>query len=209
MPSLPTVAANANANSAPQPAAAVAPPHVGFSRGMVLGLCGVACLATAAIVLVLARPVPPPPTAVPIRVVSTSNQPTVVHQPVAPPPSSAVQPAANDAPATATDKPKPAKRGAEAHGFTLALRRQQAKLEGCFRQHSVELEGQPTMQLEFDLEASGAIKRVGISPKALAVTSLGECLLSVAQRTKFPEQANAVSFAIPLTARRAAGSATE
>jgi serine/threonine protein kinase len=206
MPSLPTVAANANA--AQQPIAAAVPAHVGFSRGMVLGLCAVACLATAAIVLVLARPVPPPPTAVPIRVVSTSNEPTVVHQPVAPP-SSAVQPAANDAPATATDKPKPAKRGAEAHGFTLALRRQQAKLEGCFRQHSVELEGQPTMQLEFDLEASGAIKRVGISPKALAATSLGECLLSVAQRTKFPEQANAVSFAIPLTARRAAGSATE
>jgi serine/threonine protein kinase len=205
MSSLPgTVAANANAAQQPAAAHVVAP--VGFSRGMVLGLCGVACLATAAIVLVLARPTQPPTTAVPIRVVSTSNQ-LPPAQPVAPPPAAAARPAAPEAVALATaDKPKPGKRGAEAHGLTLALRRQQAKLEGCFRQHSVELEGQPTMQLEFDLEASGAIKRVGITPKALAATSLGECLLAVGERTKFPEQAGPVSFAIPLTARRGVGS---
>jgi eukaryotic-like serine/threonine-protein kinase len=209
MPSLPTVAANVNA--APQPLAAATPSPVGFSRGVVFGLCAVACLATAAIVLVLVRPSEPPTTAVPIRVVSTSNQQPSVTT-VAPPPTAATQSAAPaPAPAMPADKPKPekGKRGAEAQGLTLALRRQQAKLEGCFRQHSVELEGQPTMQLEFDLEASGAIKRVGISPKALAKTSLGECLLTVGERTKFPQQASAVSFAIPLTARRSAGSTAE
>ena len=91
----------------------------------------------------------------------------------------------------------------DAQGLTQALRRQQTKLEGCFQQHSVELEGHPTTQLEFDVEASGRITRVGISPRSLATTALGECLLSVAQKTKFPAQPSAVSFAIPLTARRA------
>jgi hypothetical protein len=194
VPGVPTGAANANA--APLPAAA----PVGYSRGMVVGLCAVACLATAAILLTLLRPgaAPAAPPA-PIRVVSASNE----QKPVAPAPQlpAAAQPdePSNASAQTKRDRPKKP----DAQGLTQALRRQQTKLEGCFKQHSVELEGQPTMQLEFDVEPSGAIKRVAISPRALAGTALGECLLEVGQRTKFPEQPKAVSFAIPLTARRA------
>jgi hypothetical protein len=108
------------------------------------------------------------------------------------------------APSNASAQPKREKpKQPDAQGLTLALRRQQTKLEGCFKQASVELEGQPTVQLEFDVDASGAITRIAITPRALAHTAVGECLLAVGQRTKFPEQPKAVSFAIPLTARRA------
>lgn len=195
-PRLRTVAENMNAISQLTAATLRAPPA--YSRGMVIGMCVIGCLAIASILLTLLRPTPAPVAVAPIRVVSASNQ-----QP-APEPQTAETAARPEQRASAGAQTKgKAKRGADAQGLTLAMRRQQNKLEGCFEQHSVELEGQPTMLLEFDVEASGAIKRVGISPRALAATALGECLLAIGQRTKFPEQPKAVSFAIPLTARRA------
>jgi len=189
----------ANLNAATQLTAAPAP--VGYSRGMMIGMCAVGCLATAAILLTFLRPAAPAPAPAPIRVVSASNE----QPPVAPPQQNLATGPVTGEPGNAQTKPKPdkTKRGPDAQGLTQALRRQQTKLEGCFKQHSVELEGQPTMQLEFDVEPSGAIRRVAISPRALASTALGECLLAIGQRTKFPEQPKAVSFAIPLTARRA------
>jgi serine/threonine protein kinase len=189
----------ANRNAASQLTAAAAP--ASYPRGIVIGLCAVGGLAIAAIVLTLQRPVPTAAPA-PIRVVAASNE----QRPVAPPQNGAATPLPA-APVDVQTKPKldkPKRVAApDAQGLTLAVRRQQTKLEGCFKQHSVELEGQPTMQLEFDVEASGAIKHVAISPRALASTALGECLLAIGERTKFPEQPKPVSFAIPLTARRA------
>jgi serine/threonine-protein kinase len=189
----------ANLNAASQLTAAPAP--VGYSRGMVIGMCAVGCLATAAILLTFLRPVAPAAAPAPIRVVSASNE----SPPVALPQQNPATGPVTGEPGNAQLKSKPDKgrRGPDAQGLTQAVRRQQTKLEGCFKQHSVELEGQPTMQLEFEVEPSGAIQRVGISPRALAGTALGECLLAIGQRTKFPEQPKAVSFAIPLTARRA------
>jgi serine/threonine protein kinase len=192
----PSPAAVANANAAPGPVRA------GHSHGMVIGLCVVGCLATAAILLTVLRPPQPAAAPAPIRVVSSSNEQKPVPLP-AQPESATVALDELNVPTNASaqakrDKPK----RADAQGLTLALRRQQTKLEGCFKQYSVELEGQPTMQLEFEVEPSGAITRVGLSPRALAHTAVGECLIEVGLRTKFPEQPKAVSFAIPLTARR-------
>lgn len=195
LPSVSTAAANANV--APVPATA----RGGHSHAILISLFVVGCLATAAILLTVLRPAAPAAAPAPIRVVSAPNEQNPVSPP-APPELAAGVPDEPNGPASAQTKRDKPKRP-DAQGLTQALRRQQTKLEGCFKQHSVELEGQPTMQLEFDVEASGAITRVGISPRSLANTAVGECLLAVGQRTKFPEQPKAVSFAIPLTARRA------
>jgi outer membrane biosynthesis protein TonB len=105
--------------------------------------------------------------------------------------------------ATQTDldkKPKPKPSGPNASALTRALRKQRTKLEGCFMNHSVALEGHATTQLIFDLAEDGTLTRVELSPKPLTQTELGQCLLNIARSTRFPPQPRAVSFTIPLTA---------
>jgi len=173
------------------------------SRGMLIGLVAVGALAIAAIVLTLARPNTGASPQPPIRVVTLPSdpEPAPATGPVVQQPAAAVEPPPQP-PATEPVKRTRAKRGPDAQSLTAAVRKQQSKLEACFKQHSVSLEGQPMTQLEFDLAASGELTRVMLTPRALAGTALGECLLAVGRGTTFPPQPHAVSFAIPLTARR-------
>jgi len=183
-------------------------------RGMFVGLCVVGLLALVAIALVLFRAPAPVPVAPKIRVVALPSDPdpvpTTSVTPV-PPNQPAVETpllptaATPDPPDRPRGEPRRPKTGTDAQALTLALRRQQPRLEACFKQHSVSLEGQPTTQLEFDLDAAGKALRVGLAPRALAATPLGECLLQIGRTTTFPAPGNPVSFAIPLTARRAPG----
>jgi hypothetical protein len=181
---------------APRPASAT-------SRSLLLGLCVVGGLAVTALVLQFTQP-SAPPVAPSIRVVSLPSE----SAPVATPgPQPIAAPEVTTPPIAAPEPAKPVKtrrnNSPDAQSLTQALRRQQGKLEGCFREHSVTLEGQPVTQLEFDIEASGKLTRVALVPRALAATALGDCLLAVGRSTTFPAQPHAVSFAIPLTARRA------
>jgi serine/threonine-protein kinase len=189
----------------PQPSAA-------SHRGMWLGLGLVGSLALGAIMLSLQRSANVPPPAVPaIRVVS---QP--IAQPLAQPSVPATPRASAHEPPPATEPPaalieahredRTRRAGPDPHALTRAFRKQQPKLEICFRQHSVSLQGRPTAQLEFDLDSAGKLTRVALAPPALASTALGGCLLQVARGTTFPAQGRAVSFAIPLSAR---GGATD
>jgi hypothetical protein len=157
----------------------------------------------------------------------TAGMPTLFH-PARPVPAAAPQPAtekpATEKPATEkpaaklepTAQPKPSGQdptdptpsqqrptkssGPDPNGLTRALRRQRAKLEACFNQHSIQLEGHATTQLLFDLAEDGTQTKVELSPPLLTQTDLGQCLLKVARSTRFPPQPHAVSFAIPLTA---------
>jgi eukaryotic-like serine/threonine-protein kinase len=88
--------------------------------------------------------------------------------------------------------------------LTRAFRKQQSRIEDCFTQHAVVLEGLPMMQVEFDLAASGKLEGARVVPAALAKTPLGKCLEQVAISTRFAPQGRPVSFAIPLTASRSA-----
>ena len=88
--------------------------------------------------------------------------------------------------------------------LTRAFRKQHARIETCFTQHAVEVEGMAQMQVEFDLAASGRVEGVRVVPAVLAKTALGKCLEQIAVSTRFPPQGQAVSFAIPLTASRSA-----
>jgi serine/threonine-protein kinase len=212
VPAPAALSAEPSSASAPQPSAAV---PVASHRGMWLGLGLVGSLALGAILLSLQRQANVLPPAVPaIRVVS---------QPIAQPlaqPSVPATPRAHSEPTPAADPPAPStdtergahkedrtrRTGPDPHALTRAFRKQQPKLEICFRQHSVSLQGRPTAQLEFDLDATGKLTRVVLAPPALASTALGGCLLQVARSTAFPAQGRAVSFAIPLSAR---GGATD
>jgi serine/threonine protein kinase len=90
----------------------------------------------------------------------------------------------------------------DALSLTRALRRQQARIEDCFTNYALEVEGIPEMQLEFDLASSGKLQSVHIMPAVLAKTPLGRCLEKVGAATQFPPQSRAISFAIPITASR-------
>jgi len=97
-------------------------------------------------------------------------------------------------------KPKPKAPVPSATALTRALRKQQPRLEACFKTHSRALEGQAKTELIFDLAQDGKLTHVELSPRMLAETSLGQCVLKVARTTVFPPQPRAVSFIIPLTA---------
>jgi serine/threonine protein kinase len=176
------------------------------SRNVLLLGVIVACgLALSALVLSLRRPNVVPAAAVPaIRVVSAPIE--AQPQPPAAPTPSIATPAGNADPEPAAHKEERTHHaGPDPHALTRAFRKQQPKLEDCFRQHSVALQGRPTAQLDFDLDAAGKLTRVALEPPALASTALGSCLLQVARATAFPAQGRAVSFAIPLSARGSAG----
>jgi serine/threonine protein kinase len=185
---------------AAQPAQPSAASSMSSTRALLFGAGIVGCLVVGAGLLWQQRPVAAPPPAPAIRVVA---------QPIAPPTAAPVEAQHVPAAAAQVERPvhkeeRPRRAGPDPRALTQAFRKQQPKLEGCFREHSVSLEGRPVTQLAFDLDAAGKLTRVELAPRALAATALGECLLRVARTTVFPAQGRPVSFAIPLSARGAA-----
>jgi len=165
-----------------------------------------ACLAVAAIVVSLQGRGGDP-------IVATTPAIRVVETPIEAP-LGAVPPAAEPAPATAEAEPEPEPqpesaageprkpRGPDPRDLTRAFRKQQPKIESCFEQHALTLQGQPRLQLEFDLSAKGKLTAVALTPVAVAGTALGKCLEGVARATTFPPQGEDISFAIPVVASR-------
>jgi serine/threonine protein kinase len=166
-----------------------------------------ACLAIVAIVVSVqsrgAEPAAAPPS---IRVVELAHDAPAVApapaQPAAPAPSEPAQVAAAQPsePRATPGQRKP--RGPDPRDLTRAFRQQQPKIEECFKQHALSLEGQPRLSLEFDLDPKGKLTHVQLVPAAVAGTALGKCLERVARATSFPAQGEPVSFAIPVTASR-------
>jgi serine/threonine protein kinase len=163
-----------------------------------------ACLAIAAIVVSLQGRGADP-------IVATTPAIRVVETPVEP---VAALPAAEPAPAIAEAEPEgepqrdpaasePRKpRGPDPRDLTRAFRKQQPKIESCFKQHALTLQGQPRLQLEFDLSAKGKLTAVSLTPAVVAGTALGKCIEGVARATTFPAQGEDISFAIPVVASR-------
>ncbi len=173
--------------------------HPPQNKWLFLALGVVGALATVAIIVSFQGRTPEPaPVVPPIRVVAEQTAPPepVV---VAPedPVDQAPEPTTRQTKVRKATEPDPA-------GLTKAFRRQQGKIEACFKQFTSQIQGTPQIQLEFDIDPTGKIVKVAASPAALAETALGKCLRDVGKQTRFPGQGQSVSFAIPITASRGA-----
>lgn len=186
--------------------AAPAPAH-GTNRLLLFGLVVVGSLALVAIIVSLrGQPVQSAVAAPAIRVVAEPDTPPPVVEPAQGPivePVDAPEPPEQES----VKRPRAASRpsGPDPASLTRAFRKQQSRIEGCFKQHTVSIEGLPRMQLEFDLDASGKALSVQVTPKSVSGTPLGQCLRDVGNATRFPAQGQPVSFAIPITASRGTG----
>ncbi len=169
------------------------------NKWVFLALGVVGALALVAIVLVFQGRSPEPAASVPpIRVVAepTAQAPVVVEPEEEPAEEAAPEPTRTATPS----KPRKASSEPDPAGLTKAFRKQQGKIEACFKQYTSEIQGTPRIQLEFDIDASGKIVKVAATPTAIASTPLGKCLQDVGKQTRFPSQGQALSFAIPITA---------
>ena len=90
----------------------------------------------------------------------------------------------------------------DAAALTRAFRRVEPGIERCFGDHALNLSGAPKIDIEFSINAQGKILQAKLSPAAVRGTSLGDCVLRVAQGTQFPAQGSPLTFKIPVTARR-------
>ena len=86
--------------------------------------------------------------------------------------------------------------------LNAAFQRQRGKIEACFSANPGDAE---QLTLQFQVDATGSVRGVGLQPGALANSSLGRCVLDVARATVFPPGAGPISFSIPITARKKAG----
>ena len=88
--------------------------------------------------------------------------------------------------------------------LTGAFRKQKGKIHRCFENHqtSVSAEQSQNVSVLFSVVPSGKVAQVQLSPQSLSGTPLGNCLLDVSKSTSFPPQSDAISFRIPLSAKR-------
>jgi hypothetical protein len=75
------------------------------------------------------------------------------------------------------------------------------ELEHCFDRFAADLEGQPKITIDFEVQTSGRVQSANVNPAALRQTSLGRCLAEVARGTEFESQTKLQRFSIPVQAR--------
>jgi serine/threonine protein kinase len=85
------------------------------------------------------------------------------------------------------------------------FRSRSTEISRCFSTHVRELEGSPEIVVHFVVRADGSVERAAMTPAELGGTALGRCILGVATSTRFAPNESAVSFRVPLGARRVGG----
>jgi eukaryotic-like serine/threonine-protein kinase len=181
-------------------------------RLLIFGLAGAALVCGgAAYALLRPAPAPPPPRFLLIEKESEPAQVAVPH-PGASPAASALAPtplklASSSSSGVTSLGLKTARGTAEAPGssLTAAFQKQRGRVEACFRAQADDASAQPQLTIRFQIEATGAVRSVELSPAAVAGSALGACILGVARSTRFPAGEAPVSFTIPITARKTAG----
>lgn len=125
-------------------------------------------------------------------------------------PAPAVAPATSSLPGSpaAASRPRSADPGsASASGsgstLTAAFQKQRGRVEACFRQSPDA--ATPQLTLRFQVEPSGSVRSVELTPASAASSALGGCILGVARGTRFPAGDAPVAFTIPITARKTGG----
>jgi serine/threonine protein kinase len=113
-------------------------------------------------------------------------------------------PYANGAPQA---PPRGAAEGNAGHdGSAAALSRvvagRQEQIAKCFETRAADVSGAPGLSVHFEVDARGRVTAAQVLPPALAATPLGQCIETVARGIDFGAQPRALSFRIPMTARR-------
>ncbi len=104
---------------------------------------------------------------------------------------------------SATPGTRPPSGKSRPDALSRAFARQEPQIARCFSQHASDVSGNPEIAVRFEVGADGHVLSTQVQPAALAGTPLGGCIAQVARGTDFGPQPEAVSFRIPLTARRA------
>jgi len=60
------------------------------------------------------------------------------------------------------------------------------------------------VSIRFQIDTAGKVTSAQVLPASVAGTALGSCIAGVAKATDFGPQSNAMTFTIPITARRVA-----
>jgi len=118
----------------------------------------------------------------------------------------AAPPAQPISPPDAGSTPAPRPRAARAHetaSLEAPFRRRSADIGRCFSAHAADLNGAAELVVRFELDVEGNVASASVSPPELARLPVGACVLDVARSTHFGRRSDAVSFRIPLGARRA------
>lgn len=106
-----------------------------------------------------------------------------------------------------TGEPRAKPRAANAALQTAELlaqsfRAQRAPVVKCVNTFPEEVERSPRLTLRLSLDEAGVVREVRVAPAELAGTALATCIESAARTLKFPKQASAMVFDVPLTARK-------
>jgi len=140
-------------------------------------------------------PPPPPPSAPPPAATAAADPPSVAEPPRVGRPSAA---------------PAHAKRQVEGGGaargasFSATFARREGEIRRCFVDHA---NGAATeVSLRFDVDRDGHVSSLAVLPATVASSPLGGCLAAVGKTTVFPRQPSPLTFRIPLTVQREAGS---
>lgn len=83
--------------------------------------------------------------------------------------------------------------------LTQVFSRRQGQIQGCFANANPN-QTNLTLQVGFQVDASGKVTSATVSPSGVAGTPLGTCLLGVARGTRFAALTQSASFRIPVRA---------
>ncbi len=122
-----------------------------------------------------------------------------------PAPAAASKPAESGAsPGTppATPSGKAHAGNGDAQSLSLVFARRQDQMARCFTTTGTDVSGTPALSVRFEIDAGGHVQSAQVLPATLAATPLGSCIEGVARATEFGPQPKALSFRIPMTARR-------
>jgi hypothetical protein len=83
-----------------------------------------------------------------------------------------------------------------------SFKRQKKQVVECVNQHAFEAERTPQLAVRITLAPSGKVQSAKALPASVAGGSMGVCIERAVRSMQFPKQVAALSFEVPLTARK-------
>jgi hypothetical protein len=97
---------------------------------------------------------------------------------------------------------KPAAPRSTADLLAEAFRNQKGGVVACIATHAAEADKTQKLSVKLALTREGKVERVAVYPRDLSGTPMGSCIEHAVRGMRFPQQAQPISFEVPLTARR-------